>query len=209
MDAREQMMGTADDLVAGAWAASTESGAMFRAPVEVADRLEGFARSFLLAAIRIAGSGGEPQAWCAHYREAVAAGVTAGHEDAWPPQTDHGPVTVEATAIAVGLHLTRPWIWDELSSDVREQLLEHGGPDARVEVVDRGGHLDQGLLADVTLADRLVQYFPAALRETYAAVMPQHRLHREIITTVAVNRYVNSSGVTGYHRMSDETGASA
>ena len=117
-------MGTADDLVAGAWAASTESGAMFRAPVEVADRLEGFARSFLLAAIRIAGSGGEPQAWCAHYREAVAAGVTAGHEDAWPPQTDHGPVTVEATAIAVGLHLTRPWIWDELSSDVREQLLD-------------------------------------------------------------------------------------
>ncbi|GAB3703685.1 NAD-glutamate dehydrogenase [Mariniluteicoccus flavus] len=75
-------------------------------------------------------------------------------------------------------------------------------------------HLEQQILAsdlpdDPYLADRLVQYFPAALREKYAAVMPEHRLHREIITTVAVNRYVNSSGITGFHRMVDETTASA
>ena len=37
--------------------------------------------------------------------------------------------------------------------------------------------------------------------------MPRHRLAREIITTVAVNRFVNSQGITAYHRLSTETGA--
>ncbi len=60
---------------------------------------------------------------------------------------------------------------------------------------------------DPYLADRLVQYFPAPLRERYASVMPGHRLAREIITTVAVNRFVNSQGITAYHRLSSETGA--
>lgn len=59
---------------------------------------------------------------------------------------------------------------------------------------------------DPYLADRLVQYFPAALRERYAEDMPRHRLAREIIATVAVNRFVNSQGITAYHRLSTETG---
>jgi len=72
--------------------------------------------------------------------------------------------------------------------------------------------LDQWVLAsdlpdDPYLADRLVQYFPEPLRERYADRMPSHRLAREIIATVAVNRFVNSQGITCYHRLSTETGA--
>jgi glutamate dehydrogenase len=72
--------------------------------------------------------------------------------------------------------------------------------------------LDRWVLAsdlpdDPYLADRLVQYFPEALRERYADRMPAHRLAREIIATVAVNRFVNSQGITAYHRLSTETGA--
>jgi glutamate dehydrogenase len=60
---------------------------------------------------------------------------------------------------------------------------------------------------DAYLADRLVGYFPHQLRERFAAVMPRHALAREIITTVAVNRFVNSQGSTAFHRLSTETGA--
>ncbi len=124
MGDRDWLEGVVNDLVAGAWAASTASGAMFEGPDRPVDRLEGFARSFLLAAIRIAGSGGQPEVWCAHYRSALAVGVDPAHTDAWPPQTDHGQVTVEATAIAVALHLSRPWIWDRLGADVQRRLLD-------------------------------------------------------------------------------------
>ena len=60
---------------------------------------------------------------------------------------------------------------------------------------------------DPYLADRLVQYFPQPLRERYAEAMPGHRLARQIVTTVAVNRFVNSQGITAYYRLSTETGA--
>ncbi|HET7476496.1 MAG TPA: NAD-glutamate dehydrogenase [Dermatophilaceae bacterium] len=62
---------------------------------------------------------------------------------------------------------------------------------------------------DPYLADLLVDYFPAPLRQRYADRMPQHPLNREIITTVAVNRFVNTSGITCFSRLSAETGASA
>ncbi len=62
---------------------------------------------------------------------------------------------------------------------------------------------------DPFLADRLLQYFPAALRERDREVMVAHPLHREIITTVAVNRFVNSQGITAFHRLSEETGSDA
>ncbi len=62
---------------------------------------------------------------------------------------------------------------------------------------------------DPYLADRLVQYFPKLLREQFGDLMTEHPLRREIITTVAVNRFVNSQGISSYHRLSSDTGASA
>ena len=62
---------------------------------------------------------------------------------------------------------------------------------------------------DPYLTDRLINYFPSAMRERYADRMSKHRLHREIIATVVVNQFVNQSGITCFHRLSAETGAKA
>ena len=62
---------------------------------------------------------------------------------------------------------------------------------------------------DPYLHDRLVDYFPSQLRERYAGRMSEHRLRREIVGTVVVNRFVNTSGISCFHRLSTETGAGA
>jgi glutamate dehydrogenase len=67
--------------------------------------------------------------------------------------------------------------------------------------------LDTDLPDDPDLAHLLVDYFPPKLRERYADLMPGHQLHREIISTVAVNQFVNQSGITCFHRLSIETPA--
>ena len=69
--------------------------------------------------------------------------------------------------------------------------------------------LGSDLPDDPYLTDRLITYFPTAMRERYAAVMTAHRLHREIIATVVVNQFVDASGITCFHRLSSETGASS
>ena len=68
--------------------------------------------------------------------------------------------------------------------------------------------LSSDLPDDPDLADRLVRYFPTPLRSRYADQIREHRLSREIITTVLVNDFVNKAGITSYHRLSSETGAS-
>jgi glutamate dehydrogenase len=62
---------------------------------------------------------------------------------------------------------------------------------------------------DPYLEDRLIEYFPSAMRQRYADQMRRHRLSREIIATVVVNEFVNESGITCFHRLSTETGARA
>jgi glutamate dehydrogenase len=59
------------------------------------------------------------------------------------------------------------------------------------------------------VADRLSGYFPSRLRAEFGDLMPEHRLHREIIATVAVNRFVDSQGIGAYHRLTTATDASA
>jgi glutamate dehydrogenase len=69
--------------------------------------------------------------------------------------------------------------------------------------------LASGLPDDPYLRQVLAAYFPAPLRERYAQRMESHRLHREIITTAAVNDMVDRSGITFAFRLNEETGASA
>ncbi len=69
--------------------------------------------------------------------------------------------------------------------------------------------LGSDLPDDAYVTSRLIDYFPTAMRERYAAVIPAHRLRREIIATVVVNEFVDGSGITCFHRLSGETGASA
>lgn len=124
MSNRQWILAVADELIDGAQAASTSSGAQFDGVSDRIIGLEGFARSFLLAALRIRGTHGQPEAWCDYYRCALSAGMTPGHPDEWPPLGDHGQAAVEATVVAVGLHLTEPWIWQKLSAIARERLLD-------------------------------------------------------------------------------------
>ncbi|MFD7130669.1 DUF2264 domain-containing protein [Streptomyces sp. NPDC059894] len=91
----------------------------------VSDGLEGYARSFLLAAFRIAGANGEvTPGLIERYTEGLAAGTARGSGEAWPELTDCSQQMVEAASIAIGLHETRPWIWDKLDTRVREQVVD-------------------------------------------------------------------------------------
>ena len=87
------------------------------------DGLEGFARTFLLAAFRIAGSGGnDPHSFASWYAEGLTACAAR-----WPKLDEMNQAKVEAASIAIALHETRPWIWDRLDDRVREQLLDWFG----------------------------------------------------------------------------------
>ncbi|MFC4562078.1 NAD-glutamate dehydrogenase [Nocardiopsis mangrovi] len=67
---------------------------------------------------------------------------------------------------------------------------------------------ESDLPSDPYLRDTLTEYFPTALRERFADVMPSHPLAREIITNQVVNDMVNRSGSTFVFRMNEELGAS-
>jgi glutamate dehydrogenase len=77
----------------------------------------------------------------------------------------------------------------------------------KIVLSDEVGRSD--LPDEADLADRLVTYFPPALRDAYTGQMRRHRLHREIVTTVVVNTFVDTAGITCFHRLSTETGATA
>ena len=80
---------------------------------------------------------------------------------------------------------------------------------AYTKIVLENEILASDLPDDPYLEGRLTDYFPSAMRQRYADQMPGHRLHREIISTVVVNQFVNESGITCFHRLSAETGARA
>ncbi len=69
--------------------------------------------------------------------------------------------------------------------------------------------LETGLPDDPLLRTELVKYFPTPMRETYLQQMEAHPLRRELIVTQVVNDLVNGAGITFFHRLSEETGATA
>jgi len=95
------------------------------------DGLEGYARTFLLAALRVAGAGGEdPHGVLERYAAGLDAGTRTpttekdladGDGESWGVITDRGQPMVEAASVALGLRLTRPWLWDRLDDGVRER----------------------------------------------------------------------------------------
>ncbi|HEY4139030.1 MAG TPA: NAD-glutamate dehydrogenase, partial [Casimicrobiaceae bacterium] len=82
---------------------------------------------------------------------------------------------------AVLLAYSKIWLYDE--------LLESQLPD------------------DPWVETALARYFPAALRERYAAYMTRHPLKREIIATHVTNSMINRVGSTYVHRLMETTGA--
>lgn len=88
------------------------------------DGLEGFARTFLLAAYRLAGAqGAVGGSLVERYAEGLAAGTTARGPEKWPAITRNSQAMVEATSIALALAETRPWIWDALDDSVRQRVV--------------------------------------------------------------------------------------
>ena len=90
----------------------------------VSDGLEGFARSFLLAAFRLKGAGGDdPHGFAQWYADGLAAGTDPASGEAWPSFDAVGQAKVEAASVAIGLHETRPWVWDRLDAAAQERVL--------------------------------------------------------------------------------------
>ncbi|MFH8217866.1 DUF2264 domain-containing protein [Streptomyces sp. NPDC018057] len=98
------------------------------------DGLEGYARTFLLAALRVRGAAGhDPLGLLDRYAEGLAAGtrsptteteLTGRDPVAWPAVTDRGQAMVEAASVALALRLTRPWLWDRLPAPVRARAAD-------------------------------------------------------------------------------------
>lgn len=122
---------TADRLLEGLLPYASPGFAQYRLPGRasysgpLSDGLEGYARSFLLAAFRIAGSQGRvgPEL-IERYAAGLAAGTDPYGEERWPPITDGGQPMVEAASLAIALHESRPWLWDHLDDGVRERVAD-------------------------------------------------------------------------------------
>ncbi|MDF2711640.1 MAG: hypothetical protein K0R62_7292 [Nonomuraea muscovyensis] len=93
------------------------------------DGMEGYARTFLLAAFRVAG-GGDPGLLAPYAR-----GLEAGPR-VWQPVGDRTQSMVEAASIALGLWLTRPYLWDRLEEKVQAEAAGYLAATLRHEPAD-------------------------------------------------------------------------
>lgn len=131
---RQEWEAVADRLLEAAWRWATPHGALLDLPGRPSksgvrsDGLEGYARTFLAAAFRVAGADGkDPHGWLDRYAEGIEAGTRKpGRDDAesWPLIHDHSQPMVESASVAIGLRLTRPWLWDRLDADTRDRVAD-------------------------------------------------------------------------------------
>ncbi|NGN64503.1 DUF2264 domain-containing protein [Streptomyces sp. A7024] len=134
---RDHWEAAADGLLRAAWRWATPRGALLDLPGPPSrsgvrsDGLEGYARTFLAAGFRTAGAGGkDPDGMLERYADGLAAGTaTPGRDDteSWPLILDHhvqGQPMVESASVALGLRLTRPWLWDRLDAGVQDRAEE-------------------------------------------------------------------------------------
>lgn len=130
---RRHWVAVADHLLASAAAYRSPQGARINFPGRpsqqgpATDGLEGFARTFLLAAFLHAG-GADHNDHLSRYVEGLIAGTrTVGADDneSWPV-VGHvgrdGQPHVEAAGIALSLHLTKADTWGRLSADEQDRL---------------------------------------------------------------------------------------
>jgi glutamate dehydrogenase len=100
---------------------------------------------------------------------------------------------------------------------VAERLERHEGlttPELAVllaytKIVLAADLLESDLPDDPFLRTDLFGYFPTPMRQRYRAEMESHALRRALVVTQVVNDLVNGAGITYFHRLSEETGASA
>src|SRR5215213_4455155 len=129
------------------------------------------------------------------------------------------------------LHVHEDWMRRLEREGVLDRELEFLPSSKEVAArVERGGGLTAPELAvlmaytKIALADELLgtelpddpflrsdlrDYFPRRMQQEYEPQMTEHPLRREIVVTQVVNDLVNGAGITFFHRLSGETGASA
>ncbi|RFU87517.1 DUF2264 domain-containing protein [Streptomyces triticagri] len=135
---RRHWEAAADGLLEAAWRWATPGRALLDLPGRPSasgvrsDGLEGYARTFLAAGFRVAGAGGsDPHGWLERYADGLVAGTrTPGRDDteSWPLIGDHtrqlGQPMVESASVALGLRMTRPWLWDRLGEAEQDRAEE-------------------------------------------------------------------------------------
>ncbi|MGN7970784.1 DUF2264 domain-containing protein [Microbacterium sp. 22296] len=133
--ARRDWTDFADRLLAAARDHASENNARITFPGaeggygRAVDGLEGFARTFLLAAFRLAGDDGHGLEDLAEfYRRGVENGVDPAAADRWVRMDEHPQAKVEAASLAVALDMTRPWIWDRLDDVTRQRVIDYLAP---------------------------------------------------------------------------------
>lgn len=132
---RAHWAAVADDLLLSAARYRSPGGARINLPGRPSqqgvrtDGIEGFARTFLLAAFRHVGENGKtPYDHLSRYLEGVVAGTRAvgtDDDESYPVIGDigrHGQPHVEAASIALSMHLTRADTWDRLDAGEQDRL---------------------------------------------------------------------------------------
>ena len=126
---------TADRLLLAVRPYATNDHALIRLPGvpsangELSDGLEGFARTFLAAAFRLAGAAGtDPHDLAGWYAAGLVAGTDPKNPGRWPTFGECNQAKVEAASIALALHETRTWIWDRLDEGARQRVLDWLAP---------------------------------------------------------------------------------
>ncbi|GAB3183171.1 DUF2264 domain-containing protein [Nesterenkonia halophila] len=132
---RDHWEACADGMLSAAWRWSSPRGGRLDLPGRASrngprsDGLEGWARTFLAAAFRVAGAdGADPHGWMDRYAAGLVAGTAApGMDDAdsWPVIQGHdvfGQPLVESASVALGLRATRPWLWDRLDPAAQDRV---------------------------------------------------------------------------------------
>lgn len=98
-----------------------------------ANALEGWARTFLAAAFRVAGEGGaDPLGHLELYRQGLLTGTDPDHPQRWLGLDEVPQARVEAACLALGLQLTRPWLWDTLGSAEQNRVIDYLAPSVGV-----------------------------------------------------------------------------
>jgi hypothetical protein len=128
---RARWLATADGLLAATEPFASPGRSLVRLPGPTSasgawsDGLEGYARTFLLAAFRVRGEqGADPDGLLERYAEGLRHGTDPAGAERWPRIPERRQAVVEAASVAIGLSETRPWLWDRLDDTTRGRVVD-------------------------------------------------------------------------------------